>query len=142
MILKSLISSNRIKEYHLNLILTGQQYYIKMTAGNVREWTIRISGKKSDLFFDSSGQVKTFNNTDTSHILEKNDNYRSDVFRKNIQDFIDSIRTRKEPVVNSLDGMADIAMNLAVIESARTGHSVTMIIDHFGKEEDEWWLKY
>ena len=47
---------------------------------SVREWTIRISGKKSDLFFDSSGQVNTFNNTDTSHILEKNDNYRSDVF--------------------------------------------------------------
>jgi predicted dehydrogenase len=101
---------------------------------SVREWIIKISGKESDLFFDSSGRIQTLNDTNTPHIFEKSDHFRSDAFHRNIQDFIDSIRTRKEPEVNSLDGMAGIALNLAALESARTGNPVNMIMDHYGHD--------
>jgi len=106
-----------------------------------QEWTIMISGKKTDLVFDSTGQVKASIETDTFHNLKQQDEYKADAFTKNIQDFIVSIRNRKEPEVNTQDGMAGIALNLAAVMSARTGSSVKMIMDHYGKCEDERWVK-
>jgi predicted dehydrogenase len=121
------------KKISIILDFNGTTVFYK-NDNSIREWIIKISVKGSDLFFDSTGRVQTLNDANTPHIYKKSDNFRSDAFHRNIQDFIDSISTRKEPEVNSLDGMAGIALNLAALESARTGHPVTVIMDHYGHD--------
>jgi predicted dehydrogenase len=55
--------------------------------------------------------------------------FKRKAFNKNINDFITTIRTRKEPEINSLDGMAGIAFNLAVLESAKSGKIISLMVE-------------
>jgi len=102
---------------------------------NVNGWVLEFSGEDFYLSLNSDGYVNS-EGFDKGMDKEKGKNgitwdkdFKRKAFNKNINDFITTIRTRKEPEINSLDGMAGIAFNLAVLESAKSGKIISLMVE-------------
>jgi predicted dehydrogenase len=95
---------------------------------NVNGWTMEFSGDDLYLSLNSEGSVKEIYDKAGTNETRWDNDFKRKALIKNINDFITTILTRKEPEINSLDGMAGIALNLAALESARSGEKSQMIV--------------
>ena len=84
-------------------------------------WSIVFTGENLNISLNSEGIMTGISDITGEDRETRNKKLKSEALAKNIGDFITAIRTRKEPEINSLDGMSAIALNLAAVESARKG---------------------
>jgi rhamnogalacturonyl hydrolase YesR/predicted dehydrogenase len=107
-------------------------------------WVITIHGRKRHLRLISDGKLQYFEVTGQWKTLRKgySDDYQIAV-RDFLIDFVQSCQTGKEPEVNVLDGMAQLALTLAAVKSAQSGQAISMIEQPYDKDHHFlWWKKY
>ena len=89
-----------------------------MTDSAINGWSVIFSGDNLNLSLNNEGIIKGIKDANDKDINAQDTELKTAALTKNIGDFIKTIRSRKEPGVNSLDGMAVIELNVAALESA------------------------
>jgi len=125
---------------HQNILKTNDEFDIEVSFDGIKTfckpdsktdgWSVVFSGDGLDLSLDSEGIIKGTDDISGEDRTGGDKAFKLQAFAKNIGDFITTIRSRKEPEINSLDGMSGVALNLAVLESARSGKEMRMIDEH------------
>ncbi len=91
-------------------------------------WTMQIAGEGRRLILNGHGELHSIGEMQEKELIPAGTDHENQALRDNIGDFVQSVRTGKEPEINSLDGMHGITLNQAAYESARTGKQVKMIM--------------
>ena len=91
-------------------------------------WLITIYGQKGILQLTANGDLQRLGETGRWEQLVRGEAIHYQIAMQCLlQDFIASCHSGKEPEVNSLDGMAGVALTLATVDSAKTGKTIQMI---------------
>jgi len=93
------------------------------TVSDVQGWELSITVENESYMLDHTGMLRT----DRQEILvpeEKNGIVKS--MQSSAKDFIDTVRTWKEPESNSVEDMMQLSINRAVSEAVRTGNRIVM----------------
>jgi len=126
-------------QHSLDLDLTGipLQYRINQS---IEGWRLDIHTPQTKMEVSSDGSLKIDNPLPgiPGNLTHVN---KDKMLVESLRNFISCIRSRREPEVNSLDAMAGIALDLAILESKRGGEQINMVLIHSGQESDKEWLK-
>ena len=87
-------------------------------------WTMKIMSEKSAAVLDHTGLL-AINDEAQPRIKASSRTWELAMVR-NLEDFTDAVRSRFEPLLSSLDGLASIILNHAVEESLETGEAVRL----------------
>ncbi len=74
-------------------------------------WSIAFTGENLNISLNSGGILTGINDIPGDDREARDEKLKSEALAKNIGDFITVIRTRKEPEINSLDGMSAVAID-------------------------------
>ena len=91
-------------------------------------WELRITAEKESFLLDDTGLLQS-GSLDILVPAEKH--CMVDSMKKSVNNFIDSVRTWKEPESNSVEGLMQLSLNTFVSAAVQTGERIKMA------EEDE-----
>jgi predicted dehydrogenase len=103
----------------LELDVKFEGIYMHCNTDNIMNgWSLIFTGDELKVSLNSEGTITGIDDIPVESGKIRSTDPKSEALTKNIGDFINTMRSRKEPEVNSLDGMAELEFNLAAFESA------------------------
>ncbi|MBH0164071.1 Gfo/Idh/MocA family oxidoreductase [Fictibacillus sp. 7GRE50] len=88
--------------------------------------SVKISGRTAN--YIETWDIEGESEVDTSNLMDeiKNDPFGKPGHQWIIEDMVEAIKQNREPIVSGLDGIAPVALILAILESAETGKKVSL----------------
>jgi predicted dehydrogenase len=87
-------------------------------------WIMELEGPQLKVLTDHTGLLKL--NHDVEPRIPPSNSVWTKAMIKNLEDFLRAVRSRNEPAVNSIDGLASIILNQAAERSIHMGTSVDL----------------
>jgi predicted dehydrogenase len=87
-------------------------------------WIVELEGPGANALTDHTGMLKLHD--EVKPRISPTPSVWSKSIIRNMEDFLDAVRSRTEPTVNSLDGLAAIILNHATMDSIHSGEKVRL----------------
>lgn len=116
-------SSDYAKLDSIRMIYDGLETLIFFDSGQLG-WNMELTGENFSAMADHTGLLALRDEVEPR--ITPDTSTMENAIRRNVEDYLQAVRDRSEPLVNHLAGLASIMLNMAVEESIQTGYPVSM----------------